>query len=178
MTDSYDIYNQGTIQGEEYRKKLLPLMSLLQGAFIMRKHGSDMEMISFPRVMEPDIKERLREIETKNFEMEREIKHLKKQLEDSNEDIKQLKTGFEEVVERKVDEMLEDVGFSPITSAVLKEYKGEDVEKCKLYIIQEIKSTNGHTDASDIASKYGIPFRLVAGCFDLLLSEGKIGQTE
>ncbi len=167
-----------TIETDELRKRIMAMMPFLQGAILMRRQGADFELLSFPKTSEPNMEDRFSNLEAKIVSMEREIRKLRKQLDDSTEIINLLRENFETVVEKKVDEMLEDIGFSPITSSVLSEYNDAEVEKCKSTIIEEIKLTNGFTDASDIAQKYGFPLRLVAGCFDYLLSEGKIGQTE
>ena len=174
-----EAYQVETAEQNEGIKRLWPIITLLQqNAILMRKLGADFELLSFPKTSEPEVKDRVSNLEAKIVPMEREIRKLRKQLDDSVEIINLLKESFEAVVEKKVDEILEDIGFSPITSSVLSEYDDAEVEKCKSTIIEEIKLTSGITDADDIAKKYGFPLRLVAGCFDYLLSEGKIGQTE
>lgn len=171
-------YQVEITEQDEFRKRILPLLSILQGPILMRKQGANFELLSFPKTSEPGVKDRVSNLEAKVVTMEREIRKLRKQLDDSAEIINLLRESLETVVEKKVDKILEDIGFSPITSAVLSEYDDAVIEKCKSTIIEEIKLTSGFTDASDIAKKYGFPLRLVAGCFDYLLSEGKIGQTE
>lgn len=177
MVEIDDVLISRTPGSDENRKRKQALV-LLQGAIIRRKHGSDLESVSFSRTAEQGHEDRLSDIEKRNLEMEQEIRRLRRQLDSLNGAVKSLKVSFEEAVESKVDEMLENIGFSPITSDVLSEFKNEDVQKCKSIIIKEIKLTNGYTDASEIAKKHGLPLRLVAGCFDYLLSEGKIGQAE
>ncbi len=163
---------------DKHKKLMMALIPILNEVILTKRQGATLELLSFPKTSEPDVEDRVSDLETKIETMEREIKRLRKQLDNNIKIMDFLKESLETVIEKRVNETLEDIGFSPITSAVLSEYDVKEVEKCKSTIIEEIKLTNGVTDASDIAKKYGFPTRLVAGCFDYLLSEGKIGQIE
>ena len=67
-------------------------------------------------------------------------------------------------------------GFIRLGEEGLQDFTSEEIFGCKEIIKQVIKETGGYTDASIISQKYGLPLKLVAGCFDSLIKSKDVGE--
>ncbi len=175
---SESIYNNKEV--EEHKRKLQQFiqLQLMQDIVMIHKHGQDIEMVGMPtRNVTPDIENRLHVLETENRKIKNELASLTKRMKVNIDALRLLTEHVDNVVTERLENTLEEIGFKPITSESLSKFENNDIEKVKSIIIKEIRITNGNTDPGVISLKFNLPFKLVAGCFDLLLSEGKIGET-
>lgn len=112
--------------------------------------------------------------------LENEIMKLKNRIMNLNEIFErrmgEILEKLEIVSSQNMEWAFQALGFKPITEEVLKQYDDKLITYCKEIIIKEIKETAGDTDASTISEKHNLPLQLVAGCFDSLLKEKKIGE--
>lgn len=116
-------------------------------------------------------KKELNEIKKSIARIDRRNLELKKRLE--------LLINNEKTVSKASSiDTLQEIGFKPITDDILKNYREEDVVKCKEIIKEEIITSDGLTDPLMISEKYNLPLELVAGCFDSLLKTGEIGEVD
>lgn len=121
------------------------------------------------------------------YDFDQRIAKLEKEINKLNSKIRSLSEKFEKKISQVLEDskressenmesVLKDIGFKPITDEVLNQYSNETINQCKEIIMKDIKETDGYTDASTISEKYGFPLELVAGCFDSLIKEKKIGE--
>ncbi|MFG1414684.1 MAG: hypothetical protein AAE986_00790 [Thermoplasmataceae archaeon] len=120
-----------------------------------------------------DLEQRVAKLENENMKLKNRIMHLNEIFE---QQMKEILEKLDIISSQNVEWAFQALGFKPITKEVLKEYDDKNITNCKEIIIKEIRETDGNTDASTISEKYNLPLQLVAGCFDSLLKEKKIGE--